>query len=78
MCDWNIERSAVLTSTVEPLSEECRTCRKRLRIESNDDAGKLASLVAMGNEAHGIITISGCPQRPYKALVDRDGTDRDR
>ena len=63
MCDWNIERSKDLTGMVEPLSEECRACRQRLLIDGNDDAGKLGSAGPIGNKAHGIITISGCPQR---------------
>jgi hypothetical protein len=63
MCDVNIERSEVLTVMVEPLSEECRACRQRLRIDSNKDAAKLGSSDSIGNEGQGIITISGCPQR---------------
>jgi hypothetical protein len=63
MCDVNIERSEVLTVMVEPLSAECLACRQRLRMDSNKDAAKLGSTDSTGNEAQGIITISGCPQR---------------
>jgi hypothetical protein len=62
MCFVKIEQLEVL-GTVEPLSEECRACCQRLRIDSNKDAGKLGSTDSTGNEAQGIITISGCPQR---------------
>jgi hypothetical protein len=68
MCVVKIEQVEVL-GAVEPLSEECRTCRQRLRIDSNKDAGELGSTDSTGNEAQGIITISGCPQRTmYPAL----------
>ena len=68
MCFVKIEQLEV-SGAVEPLSEECRTCRQRPRIDSNKDAGKLSSTDSTGKEAQGIITISGCPQRTiYPAL----------
>jgi hypothetical protein len=62
MCVVKIEQLEVLC-TVEPLREECRACRQRLLIDSNDDAGKLDNPSLMGNEAPSMITISRCPQR---------------
>lgn len=62
MCDANGERFKMLTCTVEPLSEECRACRQRLRNDSDDGASKVGNPGLIGNEAQGI-TISRCPQR---------------
>jgi hypothetical protein len=64
MCDLNIERLKVLTGTVEPLSEECRACRQRLRIDSNNEVGTVGNPGSMGNEAQAMITFSPVHSRP--------------